>query len=173
MAYFHWNGLIEEAFDFLDKLHKFYKELAVERSGWDAENRRREKEAAEALKLPDPVSVEKAMRVITDQRDHQAGDTEVSKGCPLQLPRLHRKPSEQSLFPHFTQKKKPVAVRPYVRDAKQTACKQKRKTGVPRNLVLLLKGNVQGLIEGDTLRRKQGEREEAGSLGHARESIIS
>jgi hypothetical protein len=67
-AYFHWNGLIEEAFDFLDKLHKFYEELAGERSLWDAENRRREKEAAEAPKLPDPVPFEKAMRFITGQK---------------------------------------------------------------------------------------------------------
>jgi hypothetical protein len=49
-AYFHWNGLIEEAFDFLDKLHKFYEELAGERSRWDAENQRREKEARIAVK---------------------------------------------------------------------------------------------------------------------------
>ena len=67
-AYFHWNGLIEEAFDFLDKLHKFYEELAGERSLWDAENQRREKEAAEAPKLPDPVPFEKVRQDITGQK---------------------------------------------------------------------------------------------------------
>src|SRR5438876_856102 len=67
-AYFHWNGLIEEAFDFLDQLHKFYEELAGERSLWDAENHRREKEAAEGPKLPDPVPFEKVRRDITGQK---------------------------------------------------------------------------------------------------------
>jgi len=67
-AYFHWNGLIEEAFDFLDKLHKFYEELAGERSLWDAENQHLRKEAAEAPKLPDPVPFEKAMRFITGEK---------------------------------------------------------------------------------------------------------
>jgi len=53
-----WNELAQEAFDFLDKLHKACEEVASERSLLDAACRRYEKEAAEA-KLPDLVPVEK------------------------------------------------------------------------------------------------------------------
>jgi hypothetical protein len=67
-AYFHWNRLAEEAFDFLDKSYKFCDELVRERSRWNAENRRREKEATEAATLPELVPFKKAMRFITSEK---------------------------------------------------------------------------------------------------------
>ena len=67
-AYFHWNRLAEEAFDFLDKSYKFCDELVRERSLWNAENRRREKEAEETATLPELVPFKKAMRFITSEK---------------------------------------------------------------------------------------------------------
>jgi hypothetical protein len=135
-AYFHWNGLIEEAFDFLDKLHKFYKELAVERSGWDAENRRREKEAAEALKLPDPVSVEKAMRVITDQGTTKQAIQKFQKVVRYNC-RDFIEPSEQSLS--ILRRRRSLSRYGLTFETLNRQLAAKRKTGVPRNLVLLLR----------------------------------
>ena len=43
------NELAQEAFDFLDKLHKACEEVGRERSLWDTGRRRYEKEAAEAI----------------------------------------------------------------------------------------------------------------------------
>jgi hypothetical protein len=135
-AYFHWNGLIEEAFDFLDKLHKFYKELAGERSLWDAENRRREKEAAEAPKLPDPVPFEKAMRFITGETTTQA----IPKF--QEVVRYNRRdflePSEQFLA--ILRRRRSLSW--YDGLTFRTLNRRiaaKRKTGLPRGLVLHLR----------------------------------
>jgi hypothetical protein len=134
-AWFHWNALIEEAFAFLDQLHKFYEELAGERSLWDAEYRRREKEAAEATKLPDLVPVEKAMRFITCQERTKIAKKNFDKF--VRYNRYSGKSPEQFL---------PILRR--VRSLSHYGLTFRtlngqialwRKTGVPRSLVLLLR----------------------------------
>jgi hypothetical protein len=135
-VWFHWNGLIEEAFAFLDQLHKFYEELAGERSLWDAENHRREKEAAEAPKLPDPVPFEKVRRDITGQKRTKFARKNFDKFVrynrryfgkrPEQiLPILRRTLSLSRLDLTFETLNRQLA--------------RWRKTGVPRDLVLHLR----------------------------------
>src|SRR2546426_202156 len=62
-----WNELAQEAFYFLDKLHKACEGVSRERSLWDVACRGYEKDAAQAAKLPDLVPFEKAIRFITAQ----------------------------------------------------------------------------------------------------------
>jgi len=134
-AYFHWNGLIKEAFDFLDKLHKFYEELTVERSGWD-ENRRREKEAAQAPKLPDPVPFEKAMRVITGKQTITLAKLKFQKVVRYNC-RDFIEPSEQSLA--ILRRRRSLSWYGLTFETLNRQLARWRKRGVPRSLVLLLR----------------------------------
>ena len=163
-AYFHWNGLIEEAFDFLDKLHKFYEELAGERSRWDAENQRREKEAAEA-KLPDPVAFEKAMRFITGERTTTQAIPKFQEVVRYNR-RDFREPSEQFLA--ILRTRRSLSWYGLTFETLNRRIAVKRKKGVPRSLVLHLREMFknsrkeiiaeQNRAKGKKKRKKRGHR---------------
>lgn len=142
-----WNELAQEAFDFLDKLHKACEEVASERSLLDAACRRYEKEAAEA-KLPDLVPVEKMLRFITDK-----GRTKLAKPIFEKFERYNRRCFGKWFGERPTHEKVVAIINsvdsPETRKALDRCAltfwtlngpiARYRKTGVPRSFVLGLR----------------------------------
>jgi hypothetical protein len=156
-AYFHWNRLAEEAFDFLDKSYKFCDELVRERSLWNAENRRREKEAAEAPKLPDPVPFKKAMRFITGEKRTKLAEPKFQKFVRYNC-RCSGKRPEQVLA--ILRRVRSLSWYDVTFRTLNGQIASSQQTSVPRSLVLHLREMFKDSCEGDNRRRKQGESEQ-------------